>query len=82
MESAVPARTFNPDALRRIRHAHGLSQRKLADRAGLTHRAVSFFETGRCGPSVHPARPRNAPVSSAHPVRRADRDAQPGRLGR
>lgn len=52
MGPAVPSRTFNPDALRRIRHAHGLSQKKLADRAGLTHRAVSFFETGHCGPSV------------------------------
>ena len=37
--------------LRHWRHARGMSQEELADRAGMSARHLSFLETGRCGAS-------------------------------
>ncbi|MFE3862072.1 helix-turn-helix domain-containing protein [Streptomyces goshikiensis] len=48
----MTARTFNPDALRRIRRERGLSQRALADEIGRVHNTVSLYESGRNVPTV------------------------------
>ncbi len=39
--------------LRRIREAHGLSQRELARRADMTNGSLSMIEQGKVSPSVH-----------------------------
>ena len=38
--------------LRALRAAHGLSQRTLAKRAGVTNATISLIESGRMNPSV------------------------------
>ncbi|MCV6037868.1 helix-turn-helix domain-containing protein, partial [Escherichia coli] len=35
-----------------LRKKHGLSQRELAERAGITHSAISSIENGKVSPSV------------------------------
>ena len=55
-ESAYPAESLSPTdvggRLRAVRLQHGLSQRELAKRAGLTHSAISLIEQNRVSPSV------------------------------
>ncbi|MFD9190133.1 helix-turn-helix domain-containing protein [Streptomyces phaeochromogenes] len=48
----MPARTFSPDALRRIRHERGLSQKRLAASLGVHNTAISAYENGRRRPDV------------------------------
>ena len=44
---------FNVGArLKQVREAHGLSQRQLAQRAGVTNGTISLIEQNRCSPSV------------------------------
>ena len=54
--SAYPARSLSPSdvggRLRAVRLQHGLSQRELAKRAGLTHSTISLIEQNRVSPSV------------------------------
>lgn len=40
------------ERLRALRKLHGLSQRELARRAGVTHATISLIEAGRVSPSV------------------------------
>lgn len=40
------------DRLRAVRNASGLSQRQLAERAGVPHGQISMVETNRCSPSI------------------------------
>ena len=39
-----------PDRLRQLREESGLSQRQLADRAGLSLTIIRFYEYGKSGP--------------------------------
>ncbi|MFH9372992.1 helix-turn-helix domain-containing protein [Streptomyces anulatus] len=48
----MPARTFSPDALRRIRRDRGVSQRKLATSLGVHNTAISAYENGHRRPDV------------------------------
>ncbi|KAA0682374.1 cupin domain-containing protein [Roseomonas genomospecies 6] len=49
----VDAVDFNVGArLKQVREAHGLSQRQLAQRAGVTNGTISLIEQNRCSPSV------------------------------
>ncbi|WP_328691549.1 helix-turn-helix transcriptional regulator [Streptomyces phaeochromogenes] len=48
----MPARTFSPDTLRRIRHERGLSQKRLAASLGVHNTAISAYENGRRRPDV------------------------------
>jgi Mannose-6-phosphate isomerase len=44
---------FNVGArLKQVRESHGLSQRQLAQRAGVTNGTISLIEQNRCSPSV------------------------------
>jgi len=40
------------ERLRQVRHTHGLSQRELARRAGVTNATISLIESDRTNPSV------------------------------
>ncbi|PFW70800.1 XRE family transcriptional regulator, partial [Bacillus sp. AFS075960] len=40
------------ERLRFVRNKHGLSQRELAKRAGVTNGTISLIEQGRVSPSV------------------------------
>ncbi|MGW7356636.1 helix-turn-helix domain-containing protein [Streptomyces sp. NPDC054802] len=48
----MSTRTFDPQALRRIRLERGLSQIKLSKAVGLYSTAVGLMENGHNGPSV------------------------------
>ncbi|WP_326739050.1 helix-turn-helix domain-containing protein [Streptomyces sp. NBC_01022] len=48
----MPARTFSPDALRRIRRDRGVSQKRLAVSLGVHNTAISAYENGRRRPDV------------------------------
>ncbi|GAA2246483.1 transcriptional regulator [Streptomyces ruber] len=48
----MSTRTFDPQALRRIRLERGLSQIKLSKAVGLYSTAIGLMENGRNGPSV------------------------------
>ncbi|MBM7052463.1 helix-turn-helix domain-containing protein [Streptomyces durocortorensis] len=48
----MPARTFSPDALRRIRRERGVTQVKLAAKLGRTNTNVSGYENGHFAPSL------------------------------
>ncbi|WP_432078380.1 helix-turn-helix domain-containing protein [Streptomyces sp. YPW6] len=48
----MPARTFSPDALRRIRRERGFTQVKLAAKLGRSFTSISMYENGRSTPPV------------------------------
>lgn len=51
-ENAVPDDNEVGSRLLRLRQAHGMSQRELAKRAGMTNGAISMIEKNRVSPSV------------------------------